>query len=53
MFLFKGYWLSTKYIADLGPSIGILKRCFPGFGNTIIKEEIDWVNDHILPVKVL
>ena len=42
---------STKTLRDMGAVV--TEKIFPGMGHTIIKEEIDWVNDHILPVKVL
>ena len=42
---------STKTLRDMGASV--TEKIFTGMGHTIIKEEIDWVNDHILPVKVL
>jgi len=42
---------STKTLREMGAEV--TEKIFPGMGHTIIKEEIDWVNNHILPLKVL
>jgi phospholipase/carboxylesterase len=40
---------STKILRDMGAVV--TEKIFPGMGHTIVKEEIDWVNDHILLLK--
>jgi len=42
---------STKLLQDMGAIV--TEKIFPGIGHTIIQQEFDFVNKHILPVKNL
>ena len=42
---------STIVLQDMGARV--TEKIYPGIGHTITREEIDFVNSHILPAKIL
>jgi phospholipase/carboxylesterase len=42
---------SSDVLRNMGAAV--TAEIYPGIGHTITREELDWVNNHMLPPKIL